>query len=82
MDIAQREVSGFKTLFKKAPHKQKHLHFWFKCFLNSSLLKIYFCFQKMPKLCIKGKLLIAKGRMWCKSEPSVDYKGRRRLPAS
>jgi hypothetical protein len=36
----------------------------------------------MCKLCIKGKLLSAEGRMWYKSEPSVDYKERGSLPAS
>lgn len=58
MDIAQREESGFKTLFKNPSF------FCLNAVLNSSSLKIYFCFQKMHKLCIKGKMLIAKGRMW------------------
>lgn len=45
-------------------------------------MKIYFCFQKMPKICIKSKLLMAKGRMGYKGEPSVNYKERGRHPAS
>lgn len=36
----------------------------------------------MRKLSIKGKLLIAKGRVWYKSKPGVDSKKRGRLPAS
>lgn len=60
----------------------KTLRFGLNAVLNSSLLKIYFCFQKLSKLCIKGKLLIAKERKWCKDEPSVDYKERGKLPTS
>lgn len=75
MDIAQREVSGFKTVLKLYV-------FGLNADLNCSVLKIYFCFQKLSKLCIKGKLLIAKERMWYKDEPSVDYKKRGKLPAS